>query len=81
MGADSMKSKIVILGDGGVGKTSLIRRFVAARRCFVPSISNSKTPTRIMSRGMPFEVARTTLCGFGSLTSRERIRSFGSTEK
>jgi GTPase SAR1 family protein len=28
MGADPMKSKIVLLGDGGVGKTSLIRRFV-----------------------------------------------------
>ena len=28
MGADPMKTKIVLLGDGGVGKTSLIRRFV-----------------------------------------------------
>ena len=28
MSPDAMKTKIVLLGDGGVGKTSLIRRFV-----------------------------------------------------
>src|SRR5437762_3988659 len=54
MASDSMKAKIVLLGDGGVGKTSLIRRFVVDQYSdeYIATIG-TKVSKRSLSLGHP----------------------------
>ena len=54
MSPDPMKSKIVLLGDGGVGKTSLIRRFVVDQYSddYITTIG-TKVSKRSLSLGHP----------------------------
>ena len=54
MASESMKAKIVLLGDGGVGKTSLIRRFVVDQYSdeYITTIG-TKVSKRSLSLGHP----------------------------
>ena len=54
MAAESLKSKVVLLGDGGVGKTSLIRRFVVDQYSddYITTVG-TKVSKRSVSLGHP----------------------------
>src|SRR5207247_2647507 len=54
MASESMKAKLVLLGDGGVGKTSLIRRFVVDQYSdeYITTIG-TKVSKRSLSLGHP----------------------------
>src|SRR5438128_12605107 len=54
MPRDPMKSKVVLLGDGGVGKTSLVRRFVVDQYSddYITTVG-TKVSKRSVSIGSP----------------------------